>query len=201
MGLNRSKKDDTLIKKRSGSERGLTMEQIILGGGCFWCLEPVFQALVGVTEVVPGYCGGHLAQPSYEQVCRGDTGHVEVVRVTYDPALISCKNVLEIFFACHDPTTLDRQGNDVGPQYASVIFASTPAQMAIAVALRDEMSALFDAPICTRIEMAGPFWPAEAVHHGYYEKYPDQGYCRYVIAPKLAGFRRRHAQWLKPPVP
>ncbi|MFA7437319.1 peptide-methionine (S)-S-oxide reductase MsrA [Castellaniella sp.] len=173
------------------------MEQIILGGGCFWCLEPVFQALAGVTEVVPGYCGGSLPEPTYEQVCRGDTGHVEVIRVTYDPDQIPCRALLEVFFGSHDPTTPDRQGNDVGPQYASVIFALSPEQLALAQALRSEVAAMFEAPLCTRIEMAGPFWPAEGVHHAYYANNPEQGYCRYVIAPKLAKFRQRYAQWLK----
>lgn len=177
------------------------MKTLILGGGCFWCLEPVFSALQGVERVVPGYCGGHVSEPTYEQVCGGDTGHIEVVRVDYDPQQVSTRTLLEIFFHVHDPTTPDRQGHDVGPQYASAIFATEPQQLSDAMTVRDELAGQFDAPICTRMEMAGPFWPAEAVHHDYYTRNPGQGYCQVVIAPKMAQFRRRYAGLLKPAHP
>ncbi|WP_323018407.1 peptide-methionine (S)-S-oxide reductase MsrA [Castellaniella sp.] len=172
------------------------MEQIIVGGGCFWCLEPVFRALPGVQDVQPGYCGGQLDHPTYEQVCRQDTGHVEVVRVDFDPARISCDTLLEVFFGTHDPTTPDRQGHDVGPQYASVIFYRDGAQRRTAESVRDDAQAHFDAPICTRIEAAGTFWPAESLHQEYFRQHPEQGYCQVVIAPKMAKFRQRYAHLL-----
>ncbi|MGB6008495.1 peptide-methionine (S)-S-oxide reductase MsrA [Castellaniella sp.] len=172
------------------------MEQAILGGGCFWCLEPVFRAMAGVRDVQPGYCGGHVDHPTYEQVCRKDTGHVEVVQVDFDPDRISYRTVLEVFFGTHDPTTPDRQGHDIGPQYASVIFYRDEAQRIAAEAARDDAQAFFDAPICTRIEPAGAFWPAESLHREYFERYPEQGYCQFVIAPKMAKFRQRYAHLL-----
>ncbi len=173
------------------------IETTIFGGGCFWCLEPVFRALDGVQDVRPGYCGGHVDHPTYEQVCRQDTGHVEVVRVTFDPARVGYRTLLEVFFGTHDPTTLDRQGNDAGPQYASVVFYQSEAQRVLAETVRAEAQAAFDDPIVTRIEAAGPFWPAEAVHAEYYRRNPEQGYCQFVIAPKLAKFRQRYAHLLR----
>jgi peptide-methionine (S)-S-oxide reductase len=172
-------------------------ETAIFGGGCFWCLEPVFRALDGVLDVQPGYCGGHVDHPTYEQVCRQDTGHVEVVRVAFDPERVGYRTLLEVFFGTHDPTTLDRQGNDAGPQYASVIFCQDEARRALAEAVRAEAQAAFDDPIVTRIEPAGPFWPAEELHREYYRRNPEQGYCRFVIAPKLAKFRQRYAHLLR----
>jgi peptide-methionine (S)-S-oxide reductase len=147
--------------------------------------------------VEPGYCGGHVDHPTYEQVCRQDTGHVEVVRVTFDPARVGYRTLLEVFFGTHDPTTPDRQGNDAGPQYASVVFYQSEAQRTQAEAVRAEAQAVFDDPIVTRVEAAGPFWPAEAVHAEYYRRNPEQGYCRFVIAPKLAKFRQRYAHLLR----
>ncbi|MER1966957.1 peptide-methionine (S)-S-oxide reductase MsrA [Castellaniella sp. GW247-6E4] len=173
------------------------METAILGGGCFWCLEPVFQALEGVDEVQPGFCGGHIESPTYEQVCRQDTGHVEVIRVRFDPARISYRTLLEVFFGTHDPTTADRQGGDIGPQYASVVFFADEGQREQAQAIKDEMQAALGMRVCTRIEPAGPFWPAEDLHKDYYRRNPQQGYCQVVIAPKLAKFRRRYASLLR----
>ncbi|MHA3903860.1 peptide-methionine (S)-S-oxide reductase MsrA [Castellaniella sp. WN] len=172
-------------------------ETAIFGGGCFWCLEPVFRALDGVLDVQPGYCGGRVDHPTYEQVCRQDTGHVEVVQVTFDPERIGYRVLLEVFFGTHDPTTLDRQGNDAGPQYASVIFYGDEARRALAEAVRAGIQAAFDDPIVTRIEPAGTFWPAEELHGEYYRRNPEQGYCRFVIAPKLAKFRQRYAHLLR----
>ncbi|CDM25806.1 Peptide methionine sulfoxide reductase MsrA [Castellaniella defragrans 65Phen] len=173
------------------------VDTAIFGGGCFWCLEPVFRALDGVLDVQPGYCGGHVDHPTYEQVCHQDTGHVEVVQVAFDPARVGYRTLLEVFFGTHDPTTPDRQGNDVGPQYASVVFYRDEAQRALAEAVRAEAQAAFDEPIVTRIEPAGPFWPAEELHREYYRRNPGQGYCRFVIAPKLAKFRQRYAHLLR----
>lgn len=170
------------------------MEHAIFGGGCFWCLEPVFGALVGVQDVQPGYCGGHVEAPTYEQVCSHETGHVEVVSIRYDARQVSYRTLLEVFFGTHDPTTPDRQGHDVGPQYASVIFCLDDAQRSLAEQVRDEVQADFDAPVCTRIEMAGPFWPAEPWHREYFRRHPEQGYCQFVIAPKMAKFRQRYAR-------
>ncbi|WP_322997702.1 peptide-methionine (S)-S-oxide reductase MsrA [Castellaniella sp.] len=172
------------------------MEQAIVGGGCFWCLEPVFRALPGVHDVQPGYCGGHVDHPTYDQVCRQDTGHVEVVQVDFDPDRVSYRTLLEVFFGTHDPTTPDRQGHDVGPQYASVVFYRDDAQRDVAQAVRDDAQVHFDAPICTRIEAAGRFWPAEALHREYFQRHPEQGYCQFVIAPKMAKFRQRYAHLL-----
>lgn len=173
------------------------METAIFGGGCFWCTEPVFQALDGVQEVLPGYCGGHVEAPTYEQVCRQDTGHVEVVQVRFDPTRVSYRTLLEVFFGTHDPTTPDRQGADVGPQYASVVFLTNERQRGEAMAVRDEVQQALGVPVCTRIEAAGPLWPAEDLHRNYYERNPHQGYCQVVIAPKLSKFRQRYAALLR----
>lgn len=173
------------------------MGQAIFAGGCFWCVEPVFRALQGVTDVQVGYCGGHTSAPTYEQVCRGDTGHMECVRVSFDPAEITFETLCEVFFAAHDPTTPDRQGNDVGAQYASAILYLDDDQRRQATQARDAAQAGFDAPICTRIEAASTFWPAESLHQEYYRRNPEQGYCRLVIAPKMAKFRRHHAALLR----
>lgn len=173
------------------------MEKAIFGGGCFWCIDPVFRALEGVLRVQPGYCGGHVAHPTYEQVCRQDTGHVEVIGVEYDPDVVSYRTLLEVFFATHDPTSLDRQGGDVGPQYASVVFFLSEEQAAQAREVMAEVQEALAAPVCTRIEPAGEFWPAESLHHDYYHRNPDQGYCQVVISPKLAKFRKRFAGLLR----
>ena len=176
-----------------------TAESAVLGGGCFWCLDAVFRELAGVERVESGYAGGHVADPTYEDVCGGATGHAEVVRVTFDPAVISYRDLLRVFFAIHDPTTRDRQGNDVGPQYRSVIFAQTPAQRADAEAVIAEIATegLYAGPIVT--ELAGPatFYPAEGYHQDYFRRNGSQPYCTYVVAPKVAKFRKAHADRLK----
>jgi peptide-methionine (S)-S-oxide reductase len=166
-------------------------EVATLGAGCFWCVDTIFRELRGVKSVVSGYAGGTRANPSYEQVCTGATGHAEVVQITFDPQQISYQDLLEVFFSVHDPTTLNRQGGDVGTQYRSVIFAHSPEQRAIAERTIAEVDArkIWDDPIVTQIADAAPFYPAEEYHQNYYVKNPNQGYCRVVIAPKVAKFR------------
>ncbi len=175
----------------------MSTEQIILGGGCFWCVEPVFSSIKGVVEVVPGYCGGHINNPSYHQVCTQNTGHVEVVRVSFNASKIGLKQLLEVFFATHDPTTLNRQGADVGPQYASVIFYTKMEQIATINNVLNEVKNLLSDPVVTRVEEAKTFWVAEHEHHEYYLNNPYQGYCQVVIEPKLMEFRKRFANLIK----
>ena len=172
-------------------------EMAVLGGGCFWCTEAVFQGLQGVLEVVPGYCGGPDPEPRYADVCTGTTGHVEVVRVTYDPAELDFPTLLEIFFATHDPTTPNRQGNDVGPQYASVIFTQSETQRAQAQDVIAKAEQILGVPVVTELREPLPFWPAEAEHLGYYDRHPWQGYCQFVIAPKLAKLRQQFGERLR----
>lgn len=169
-----------------------------LAGGCFWCLEAVYERVRGVTAVQSGYANGHAPAPTYEAVCRGDTGYAEAVRITFDPAVISYRNLLEIFFAIHDPTTLNRQGADVGEQYRSAIFTHDGAQERIAHDLVSELTAAgdFDAPIVTRIEPLINFFAAEPYHDHYFARHPEQGYCAYVIGPKVHKFRQKFSQWL-----
>jgi peptide-methionine (S)-S-oxide reductase len=169
-------------------------EVATLGGGCFWCLEAVYQELDGVSKIVSGYAGGHVANPTYEEVCGKRTGHAEVVQVTFDPDKVTYRDLLEVFFTIHDPTTPDRQGNDVGPQYRSVIFTHDDAQRATAQALIGELTAesVFEAPIVTEVLPLPVFYPAEDYHQDYYRQHSAQPYCSFVISPKLAKFRK---QW------
>jgi peptide-methionine (S)-S-oxide reductase len=163
-----------------------------LGGGCFWCLEAVFEDVIGVRSVISGYAGGHLENPSYRAVCRGDTGHAEVVRISFDPQIISYEKLLEIFFAIHDPTTPNRQGNDSGTQYRSIIFYHTEAQLDVARSLiqRLEGASLWDAPVVTELCAECDFYAAEEDHQHYFERNPEQAYCQIVVAPKVAKFRK-----------
>src|SRR5262245_5746675 len=174
-------------------------ETATLAGGCFWCLEAVFEQLEGVERVVSGYAGGRVANPSYEHVCTGATGHAEVVQVTFDPELISYRDLLEIFFAFHDPTTLNRQGHDVGTQYRSAIFCHTPEQKATAEALIAELTSqgVFDDPIVTEVVPFTQFYPAEGYHQGYYRANSNQPYCRATITPKMAKLRQKYAARIK----
>lgn len=169
------------------------LELATLAGGCFWCLEAVFESLKGVHSVKSGYAGGHVANPTYEQVCTDTTGHAEVVRVAFDPSVISYKQLLEVFFAIHDPTTLNRQGNDVGSQYRSAIFPHTPEQAATAAETIEELGrdGPWDAPIVTKVEPLESFYPAEAYHDTYFRRNPSQPYCAVVIDPKVRKFRQR----------
>jgi peptide-methionine (S)-S-oxide reductase len=168
-------------------------ETITLGGGCFWCLEAVYEQVDGVLAVESGYSNGHVERPSYEQVCTGTTGHVEVVRVTFDPQRIALREILEIFFAIHDPTTRDRQGNDVGPQYRSGIYVHDAAQEAVAREVLAEANAAHGGRVVTELEPVANYWRAEDYHQHYYANHPHQGYCAFVVAPKLAKFRRTFA--------
>jgi peptide-methionine (S)-S-oxide reductase len=175
-------------------------ETATLAGGCFWCLEAVYNRLQGVEQAVSGYVGGHTEHPSYQEVCSGRTGHAEVVQITYDPIQVSYRDLLEIFFAIHDPTTPNRQGNDVGTQYRSAVFWHTPEQKRTAEELIAELAAedAFADPIATEIQPAGTFWPAEDYHQRYYDLNPQQPYCRFVVGPKLAKFRAKFATRLRP---
>jgi peptide-methionine (S)-S-oxide reductase len=169
-------------------------------GGCFWCLEAAFAGLRGVSEVKSGYMGGHVARPGYEAVCGGATGHAEVTRLRFDADVITYAELLEVFFAIHDPTTPNRQGNDVGTQYRSAIFHHDAAQRAEAEACVARLAAqgTYAAPIVTEIVPAGEFWPAEDYHDDYYARHPNQPYCRFVVAPKIAKVRARFPERLKP---
>ncbi len=174
-----------------------------LGGGCFWCLEAVYDEIKGVESVVSGYAGGTVPNPTYEQVCSGHTGHAEVVQITFDPAVISFKELLEIFFTIHDPTTRDRQGHDVGPQYRSIILYHDSAQRAVAEQTIAELTAakLWDRPIVTALEPLTAFYPAEAYHQEYYRRNPYQPYCQLVVAPKVAKARHLFLDKLKASAP
>jgi peptide-methionine (S)-S-oxide reductase len=175
----------------------MTTEIATLGGGCFWCLEAVYQELKGVQHVESGYSGGKVADPTYEQICGGATGHAEVVRVEFDPAVVGYRDVLEIFFTIHDPTTLNRQGNDSGTQYRSVIFFHSVEQRETAKQVMAEMANVWDAPIVTELLPAPAYYKAEAYHQNYYRQNPMQGYCAFVVAPKVAKFRKMFAERMK----
>ncbi len=170
-----------------------------LAGGCFWCLEAIYDELKGVVSVESGYAGGSVPNPSYELVCTGKTGHAESVRITYDPAIISYRDLLDVFFAIHDPTTLNRQGADVGTQYRSVIFYHTPEQKAEAEQVMAEITAahLWPKPLVTEVVPFQNFYVAEDYHQEYFRRNPGQGYCRLVIAPKVAKFRQHYLERLK----
>src|SRR5579872_446594 len=174
-------------------------EVAILGGGCFWCLEAVYQQMEGVTKVVSGYMGGRRPNPTYQQVCTGATGHVEVVQVTFDPDITSFREILEVFFAVHDPTTRDRQGNDAGTQYRSVIFYTSPEQRETAEQLIRDLDAqhIWSDPIVTEIRAAAEFYNAEDYHQNYFRDNPDQPYCTFVVAPKAKKFRDKFQHKLK----
>jgi peptide-methionine (S)-S-oxide reductase len=174
-------------------------ETATLGGGCFWCLEAVYNELRGVERVISGYAGGHVPQPTYEQVCSGRTGHAEVVQVTFDPDVISYREILEVFFTIHDPTTLDRQGADVGTQYRSVIFYQSPEQEQVAREVMAETSGsgIWRASLVTQLEPLDGFYPAEGYHQNYFERNAGQPYCQIVIAPKVAKVRERYLARLK----
>jgi peptide-methionine (S)-S-oxide reductase len=174
-------------------------ETAIFGGGCFWCVEAAFQQLEGVQSVVSGYMGGRFPNPTYEQVCSGRSGHVEVAQITFDPAIISYQDLLEVFFTVHDPTTLNRQGNDVGEQYRSVIFYRDEEQRKTAQAVVDELTRekAFANPIVTAIEPDSTFYPAENYHQDYFKNHPAQPYCMFVVSPKVKKIREKFSARLK----
>ncbi|ESP62979.1 Peptide methionine sulfoxide reductase MsrA [Smithella sp. ME-1] len=173
--------------------------KIVLGGGCFWCLDPIYKNLTGVEDVVVGYAGGGVPSPTYEQVCTGRTGHAEVVEVTYDPEMISLNGLLNVFFQVHDPTTLNRQGADVGTQYRSIILVKDEAEkeQVEEIVEKIDQSDLWRSKIVTQIEILSEFYPAEDYHQDYYEKNPWAGYCQVVINPKLKKFKQKFASQLK----
>jgi peptide-methionine (S)-S-oxide reductase len=177
----------------------MTREITTLGGGCFWCLEAVYDQLKGIEDVVSGYSGGRVSHPSYELVCTGTTGHAEVVQLTFDPDIVSFRDILRVFFTIHDPTTLNRQGADVGTQYRSAIFYHSAEQKATAEAVIAEMTTahIWDDPIVTEVTPFEVFYPAEDYHQDYFVQHPNQGYCRVVIAPKVAKFRKLYLESLK----
>jgi peptide-methionine (S)-S-oxide reductase len=174
-------------------------ETATLGGGCFWCLEAVYKDLNGVQSVLSGYAGGHVANPTYKAVCNGNTGHAEVVQVVFDPAVLSYADLLRVFFTIHDPTTKDRQGNDVGTQYRSIILTHDDAQAATARAVMQEIAEakIYPNRLVTQIEPLTVFYPAEPEHHDYFARNPYTGYCQFVVAPKVAKFRKAFSDRLK----
>jgi peptide-methionine (S)-S-oxide reductase len=176
----------------------MNKEIIVLGGGCFWCLEAIYTRLRGVLSVRSGYAGGETPDPTYEQVSTGTTGHAEVIEVTFDADSISCEQILEIFFAFHDPTTRNRQGNDVGTQYRSAIFFVSPEQEQLAKNMLAtlESQGIFDQPIVTTLEPLRAFYPAESYHERYYDRNPEQGYCQAIISPKISKLRAKYASLL-----
>jgi peptide-methionine (S)-S-oxide reductase len=175
------------------------LQTLTLGGGCFWCTEAVFVRARGVLDVESGYCNGQVLEPTYEQVCSGRTGHAEVVKLVYDPVQISTREILEIFFLIHDPTTLNAQGNDSGTQYRSGIYFSTPEQQQVALALIEELklSGVYSRPLVTEVLPLANYWPAEAYHQDFFENNPNQGYCMAVAAPKVAKFRKTFARLVR----
>jgi peptide-methionine (S)-S-oxide reductase len=173
-------------------------ELATLGGGCFWCTEAVFERVKGVSQVVSGYTGGHVVNPTYEQVCEKTTGHAEVVQVTFDPAVVSYRQVLEIFFATHDPTTPNRQGADAGPQYRSAILTHSDEQARVAGEVIAELNqSVFGGKVVTEVTPLDVFYPAEGYHQGFYRANPTQGYCVAVVGPKVAKFRQKFASLLQ----
>ena len=177
---------------------GLEKKEIVLGGGCFWCVEAVLERVQGVHSVVPGYMGGQVpGTPTYREICSGRTGHAEVVKVTYDPSSVTLAVLLEIFLTTHDPTTLNRQGADVGTQYRSVIFYDSSAEKQAAQKAKAALEEYYQDPIVTTLEAKASFFEAEAEHHNYYTKHPYQGYCNVVIDPKISKLKKLHHKWLK----
>ena len=176
-----------------------TLEKATLGGGCFWCTEAIYKSLKGVTEVIPGYSGGVSENPTYQEVCTGNTGHAEVIQITFDNQRITFDEILEIFFKVHDPTTLNRQGNDIGTQYRSVVFYHTDAQKMSAEALIAKInhSAVHPDPVVTEVSPFKTFYPAEDYHHNYFERNKNQPYCSFVVAPKVEKFKKVYIEKLK----
>lgn len=176
-----------------------TLDIAVLGGGCFWCLEAAFSRVKGIQKVISGYAGGTVADPVYEEVCSGTTGHAEVVEIHFDPTAISYEDILHIFFTIHDPTTLNRQGNDVGTQYRSIIFCANQGQEKMAKKVMKELqdAKIYDHPFVTELVPLEKFYPAEDYHQHYFDKNPDQAYCQIIIAPKIAKFRAKYGKFLK----
>ncbi|MCB4207346.1 peptide-methionine (S)-S-oxide reductase MsrA [Arthrobacter sp. UM1] len=174
------------------------MRTLVLGGGCFWCLDALYREVRGVTEVTSGYTGGRTPHPTYESVCSGRTGHAEAVRVSFDESVIPASVILDMFFAMHDPTTLNRQGYDVGTQYRSAVFAASERDAGDFEAARERAARLWDDPIVTALEPLGEFFEAEPIHQNYYAEFPDAGYCQVIVNPKLSKARRAFEDWIRP---
>jgi peptide-methionine (S)-S-oxide reductase len=191
------------LETASSSVGGGALETATLGGGCFWCLEPVFEELDGVTNVIVGYAGGSVEDPSYKEVTRGTTGHAEVVQITFDPGAIRFEELLGVFFSMHDPTTPNRQGADVGTQYRSLILFHSPDQETVSTAVIERLDAggVFENPVVTELAPYQAFYEAEDYHQDYYEKNPNAGYCMAVIAPKMQKFRKHYGERLKEQAP
>lgn len=191
--------DEQERTSRADSDGAASKEVATLGGGCFWCLEAVFDELKGVEDVVSGYAGGTVVRPSYEQVCGGRTGHAEVTQITFDPRIISFRDLLDVFFTIHDPTTRNRQGHDVGPQYRSIILYHDPEQKRIAEATIADLNArrVWPHPVVTEVQPLSTFYPAEAYHQEYFQNNPYQPYCQVVVAPKVAKARQTFLSRLK----
>jgi peptide-methionine (S)-S-oxide reductase len=187
------------IEPNAGARMENDREVATLGGGCFWCTEAVFQDLRGVEKTQSGYSGGHVQNPTYEEVCGKGTGHAEVVQVTFDPSLVTFRELLEVFFTVHDPTTPDRQGADVGPQYRSAVFYHSPEQKSVAEEVIRDVNErqLWGAPVVTEVTEFTEFFPAESYHDDYFRRNPYQGYCQVVIAPKVSKFRKQYLEKLK----
>jgi peptide-methionine (S)-S-oxide reductase len=190
---------DSFFEALKGVDMNSSYQVAVFGGGCFWCTEAYFSSLQGVVSVKSGYCGGHIDRPTYEQVCTKTTGHIEVVRIEFDPSTITFKSLLEVFFATHDPTTPGRQGNDVGPQYQSAIFCQNEEQKLQAQQYIEALDASghFAETICTQVLPGAHFWPAEEMHDDYFALHPEQGYCQFVIAPKVQKFKKQFSGQLK----
>lgn len=187
------------MKKSAKNSSKNNLETAVLGGGCFWCLETAYLKVKGVASVISGYAGGKKTSPSYEEVSRGKTGHAEVIMIKYNQTAISYEDLLNIFFGIHDPTTLNRQGNDIGTQYRSVVLYKNNRQKEMAEKIIRDLTAkkLFDKPIITEVYPLDIFYPAEQYHQNYFEKNPDRVYCRLIIAPNLAKFRQKYAKYYK----
>ncbi len=196
---NSSMKDTHQIRQTQNSMNDPKLQIATFGSGCFWCTEAIFQDVDGVEKVVSGYMGGHVKNPTYKEVCTGKTGHAEVLQVTYDPEKVTYEELLEIFWKTHDPTTLNRQGNDVGPQYRSAIFYHTDEQKKLAEHYKEQLTAaeVFDQPIVTEITPASVFYKAEDYHQNYYNLNGDAPYCAFVIKPKVEKFRKVFKEKLK----
>jgi len=178
-------------------DKPLTTDTITLAGGCFWCLEAVYEQVRGVVSVESGYSNGEVLNPSYEAVCRGDTGHAEVVKLEFDPSVVSLRELLEVFFSIHDPTTRNRQGNDVGPQYRSGFYTRDEAQAAVAREVIAEVNAATGGRVVTELEPVANYWRAEAYHQHYFAQHPGAGYCAFVVAPKVEKFRHSFTRLMK----
>ncbi len=194
-----AKDSSTMDAQNATNSGGQNTERITLGGGCFWCLEPIFEVLKGVRQVDAGYSGGHVTNPTYQQVCTGNTGHAEVVQVQFDPDVITLEQILKIFFTVHDPTQLNRQGPDVGTQYRSaVLYRDEQQKKATEKVIQEiEKAGIWDGSIVTEVTPFDEFYMAEQYHQEYYAKNPNQGYCRVIIAPKVAKFRKKFQDMLK----